>query len=77
MAGYEFLITSKTQSLRPPLIQLFISQGLCRLVRCVWRFLVVGDRFFSVVSVVESGFSVVLGSERLQWINTSSVVCVL
>ena len=37
----------------------------------------VGDRFFSVISVVESGFSVVLGSERLRWINTSSVICVL
>jgi hypothetical protein len=37
---------------------------------------VVGNQFFSVVSVVEIGFSVVLGSERLQWINTSSVVCV-
>jgi len=76
MAGYEFLITPKTQSFRPPLIQLFISQGLCRSVRCVWKFLVVGNQFFSVVSVVEIGFSVVLGSERLQWINTSSVVCV-
>jgi hypothetical protein len=80
MSWYEFFITPKTQSFRPPLIQLLIPNGPCRSVRCFnrivirgWSLLVVWNRFCNVVIVEESGFSGVLGKERLLWVDISNL----